>query len=70
MEDELRGEYHFDYSKAKPNRFATKLKKGGRLIVLEPEVAAAFPTEEAVNRALRLLAELARQQASPQPTAP
>jgi hypothetical protein len=27
MSDELREEYRFDYSKAKPNRFAEKLEK-------------------------------------------
>ena len=35
MSDELRDEYQFDYSKAKPNRFAATLKKGGRLVVVE-----------------------------------
>lgn len=35
------------------------------LVRLEPDVAKAFPTEEAVNRALRLLAELARREAVP-----
>jgi hypothetical protein len=39
MSDDLRPEYKFDYRKAKPNRFAAKLKKGGRLVVLDPEIA-------------------------------
>ena len=55
MSDELRSEYQFDYSQAKPNRFATNLKKSGRLIVLDPEVAAAFQKSEAVNAVLRAL---------------
>ncbi len=55
MGDELRDEYQFDYSKAKPNRFAAKLKKGGRLVVLDPEVAAAFAGSETVNAVLRAL---------------
>ena len=55
MSDELRAEYQFDYSQAKPNRFAATLKKGGRLVVLEPEVAAAFQESEAVNAVLRAL---------------
>ena len=55
MSDELRAEYQFDYSQAKPNRFASTLKKGGRLVVLEPEVAAAFQESEAVNAVLRAL---------------
>ena len=43
MSDELRPEYQFDYTQAKPNRFAAKLKKGGCLVVLEPEVARRIP---------------------------
>jgi hypothetical protein len=55
MGDELRNEYQFDYSKAKPNRFAAKLKKGGRLVILDPEVAAAFAGSESVNAVLKAL---------------
>lgn len=55
MSDELRDEYQFDYSKAKPNRFAATMKKGGRLVVLDPEVAAVFQKSEAVNAVLRAL---------------
>lgn len=55
MSDELRAEYPFDYSKAKPNRFAATMKKGGRLVVLDPEVAAAFQKSETVNAVLRAL---------------
>jgi hypothetical protein len=49
MNDELRVEYQFDYSKAKPNRFAAGLQKGGRLVVLDPEVAATFQESQTVN---------------------
>ena len=55
MSDDLRDEYEFDYSKAKRNRFAVSIAKGGRLVVLEPEIAAAFSGSEAVNAALRSL---------------
>ena len=55
MTDELRDEYTFDYSQAKPNRFASTLRKGGRLIVLEPEVAAAFQESDEVNAVLKAL---------------
>ncbi len=55
MSDELRDEYQFDYRQAKPNRFAAALKKGGRLVVLDPEVAAAFQHSDAVNAVLRAL---------------
>lgn len=55
MSDELRAEYDFDYLQAKPNRFAAGLKQGGRMVVLEPEVAAAFKNSEDVNAVLRAL---------------
>jgi hypothetical protein len=55
VSDELRDEYQFDYRQAKPNRFAAALKKGGRLVVLDPEVAVAFQQSDAVNAVLRAL---------------
>lgn len=55
MSDELRDEYQFDYRQAKPNRFAAAVRKGGRLVVLDPEVAAAFRESGAVNAVLRAL---------------
>jgi hypothetical protein len=51
--DELRPEYRFDYSKARPNPYAARLKGKAVAVVLDAEVAAAFPTSESVNRALR-----------------
>lgn len=53
--DELRADYQFDYSKAKPNRFAKKKAAGSRTVVLAPDVAAVFKTPEAVNAILRAL---------------
>jgi len=49
----LRPEYRFDYSKSKPNRFATKMSDGTVAVVLEPDVAAVFKSSEAVNALLR-----------------
>lgn len=51
--DDLRPEYEFDYSKAKPNPYAAGLKGRIVTVVLEPDVARAFPTSESVNRTLR-----------------
>jgi len=50
-------EYQFDYTKAKPNRFAERLKAGVRAVVLDPDVARVFPTTESVNAVLRALIE-------------
>ena len=51
--DELRPEYRFDYAKARPNAYAARLKGKAVAVVLDAEVAAAFPTSESVNTALR-----------------
>jgi hypothetical protein len=51
--DDLRPEYTFDYAKARPNPYAERLKGRTVAVVLEPDVAAAFPDSKAVNRQLR-----------------
>ena len=53
--DDLRPEYHFDYSKARPNRFAGRSQGERLVVVLDPDVAQVFRTPEAVNAALRSL---------------
>ena len=50
----------YDFSKAKRNRYAGRFAKGVTVIVLDPDVAEAFPNSAAVNGALRSLAERAR----------
>ena len=52
---EMRAEYRFDYSKAKPNRFASRVEKGRLIVALDPDVSEVFTTPEAVNKALRAL---------------
>ena len=44
--DELRAEYDFDFSKARPNPYAGRLKGRAVAVVLDPDVAEAFPTSE------------------------
>ena len=53
--NEMRDEYRLDYSKAKPNRFASRADKGRLVVALDPDVAEVFTTPEAVNKALRAL---------------
>jgi hypothetical protein len=55
VDDDLLPEYHFDYSKARPNRFAGKIARGSRLVTLDPDVAEVFTTPESVNAVLRAL---------------
>ncbi len=54
-DDDMLPEYHFDYSKARPNRFAIKHKPGSRIVVLDPDIAEVFTTPESVNVVLRAL---------------
>ena len=51
--DTMRAEYRFDYSKAKPNRFAARMSAGALAVVLDPDVAAVFQSSDAVNSLLR-----------------
>ena len=54
--EDMRREYNFDYSKAVRGRYYRRLlKEGANVVVLEPEVAKAFPDSAAVNEALRSL---------------
>jgi hypothetical protein len=54
-EDELSDEYHFDYRKAKPNRFASRAESRRLLVALDSDVSQVFTTPESVNRMLRAL---------------
>ena len=57
-DDELLAEYHFDYKKATPNRFAAQT--GNPLLkvaVLDEDVALVFTTPESVNKVLMALIE-------------
>jgi hypothetical protein len=56
-DDDLLPEYRFNYTKARPNRFATQLERGSRAVVLDPDVASVFSTPESVNAVLRALIE-------------
>ena len=51
----MRDEYEFDYSKAKPNRFAAHLKRPVVAVVLEADVASVFDSSAKVNAQLRSL---------------
>jgi hypothetical protein len=51
--DELRPHYDFDYTKARPNRFAERVEGDVIAVVLDPDVAAVFQSSEAVNAFLR-----------------
>ncbi len=53
--DDLQPEYKFDYSKARPNRFARRITEDNVIVVLDSDVAQVFTSAEAVNAVLRAL---------------
>jgi hypothetical protein len=58
-EDDLRPEYkRSDFGPLIRGKYAERLKKESNLVLLDPKVAQAFPTAEAVNEALLSLLEL------------
>lgn len=61
LSDDLRPEYEFDYSKAiRGKYFRSLIKEGSNIVVLEPDVAKAFPNSTAVNNTLRSVLDLTR----------
>ncbi len=41
-------------------KYVQQYREGSNVVILDPDVAEAFPTSEAVNEALRLAMRLAR----------
>jgi len=61
VQDELRPEYDFDYSKAVRGKYHKRLMaEGANIVMLEPDVAKAFVDSAAVNDALRSLLDLTK----------
>ncbi len=60
--DELRPEYDIKslLKGAERGKYAQRYAEGKNMVVLMPDVAAAFPTAEAVNEALRLVMRLSQ----------
>ncbi len=58
---QLRAEYQFDYTTAIRGKYLKELVEAGSIVVvLEPDVAKAFPSSEAVNEALRVVLKAGR----------
>lgn len=60
-QDELRPEYDFDFSKAVRGKYYREYLEGSNVVVLDPDVAAAFHDSAAVNQALRAMLQFADQ---------
>lgn len=57
-DDDLEAEY--DFAGAVRGKYYERYQQGTNVILLDPDVAQAFKDSEAVNRALRLLLDLAK----------
>lgn len=64
---EMREEY--DFSRGVRGKYANRFARGSNVIVLDPDVAAFFPTSKDVNKALRALADLAAKNTKRAPSA-
>jgi len=64
--DEILPEY--DLSRSRPNKYASRFAAGSVVVVLEPDVAAAFPNAAKANDALRALAGIIKKHRSRRPT--
>ena len=63
LEDELRPEY--DFSKMAGGvrgKYVERYRAGTNWVLLDADIAQAFPTDAAVNEALRLLLNIAQRQ--------
>jgi hypothetical protein len=57
-EDDLRPEYDFSQMKGRVRgKYVERYREGTNLVLLDADIAAAFPDAKAVNDALRLLLE-------------
>ena len=61
LKDEMRAEYDFASMRGGVRgKYLERLRRESNIVVLEPEVAAAFPTGDSVNAALRGMLDTAR----------
>jgi hypothetical protein len=62
--DDLRREYNLDDLKSVVRgKYYKRALAATNLVLLEPDIARVFPDSESVNRALRLLRDVARKSA-------
>ena len=48
----------YDFSKGVQGKYADRFREGTNLVLLDRDIAEAFPSDEAVNTALRLVIQL------------
>ena len=52
----------YDFSSGVKGKYAKRYKQGSNVIVLDPDVAKAFPDKKSVNQSLRALAKIIHRQ--------
>lgn len=63
LEDELLPEYDFGNMKGGiRGKYVDRYQTGTNVVLLDPDVAQAFPTSDSVNEALRLLMQISKRQ--------
>ena len=63
VHDELRAEYDLSQLQGGVRgKYVQRYNEGTNLVLLAPDVARTFPSDEAVNEALRLLMKIAKAQ--------
>jgi hypothetical protein len=50
----------YDFGAGERGKYAERYAQGSNVVVLSPDVAKSFPDSESVNRALRALISIAR----------
>ena len=51
----------YDFSQGKVGKYAKQYAEGTNVVLLDPDVAQVFPNSEAVNQALRAIAQIIQQ---------
>ncbi len=51
----------YDFSQGEIGKYAKQYAEGTNIVLLDPDVAKVFPNSEAVNQALRALAQIIKQ---------
>lgn len=66
MSEELNNEAaemldEYDFSRGVVGKYAKQYAEGTNIVLLDPDVAKVFPDSEAVNQALRAIAQIIQQ---------
>lgn len=68
-QDDMRPEYNFSHLKNRTRgKYVERYQSGTNLVLLDPDVAAAFPDSQAVNEALRVLLKVSKTQDDAKPS--